>query len=93
MLRYGGFYGPGTSLSTDGELTECAPPSLPVVCSGDGRWSFTHIDDAAGGVLVTLSPGCPTGTYAIVYASRRGQPTGYQPWPLLGAPPPRHVPA
>ena len=39
---------------------------LPVVGSGEGRWSFTHIDDAAGGVLAALAPGGPTGMFAIV---------------------------
>ena len=42
----------GTSLSTDGEMTELVRcRRLPVVGSGDGRWSFTDIDDAVGGVL------------------------------------------
>ncbi len=60
VLRYGGFYGPGTSLSTDGEMTELVRKRrLPVVGSGDGRWSFTHIDDAASGVVATLGPGQP----------------------------------
>ena len=60
VLRYGGFYGPGTSLSTDGEMTELVRRRrLPVVGSGDGRWSFTHIDDAAGGVLVDAGAGRP----------------------------------
>jgi nucleoside-diphosphate-sugar epimerase len=95
VLRYGGFYGPGTSLSSDGELTEMVHRRrLPVVGSGDGRWSFTHIDDAAGGALATLGPDSPAGTYAIV----DDEPARTADWlPALasavGAPPPRHVPA
>ena len=95
VLRYGGFYGPGTSLSADGEMTEMVRRRrLPVVGSGDGRWSFTHIDDAAGGVLATLGPDSPAGTYAIV----DDEPARTADWlPALasavGAPPPRHVPA
>src|SRR4051812_46944725 len=46
VLRYGGFYGPGTSLSADGELAELMRRRrLPVVGDGGGIWSFTHIDD------------------------------------------------
>ena len=95
VLRYGGFYGPGTSLSTDGEMTELVRRRrLPVVGSGDGRWSFTHIDDAAGGVLSALAPGGPTGVFAIV----DDEPARTTDWlPALAsaidAPPPRHVPA
>jgi 2-alkyl-3-oxoalkanoate reductase len=95
VLRYGGFYGPGTSLGVDGEMTEMVRKRrLPVVGSGDGRWSFTHIDDAAGGVLATLAPGGPTGTFAIV----DDEPARTADWlpalaSALGAPTPRHVPA
>jgi nucleoside-diphosphate-sugar epimerase len=95
VLRYGAFYGPGTSLSTDGELTELVRKRrLPVVGSGDGRWSFTHIDDATGGVLATLAPGGPTGVFAIV----DDEPARTADWlpalaEALGAPKPRRVPA
>jgi nucleoside-diphosphate-sugar epimerase len=95
VLRYGGFYGPGTSLSTDGEMTELVRRRrLPVVGSGDGRWSFTHVDDAAGGVLATLGPDSPPGTYAIV----DDEPARTADWlpalaSAIGAPAPRHVPA
>jgi nucleoside-diphosphate-sugar epimerase len=95
VLRYGGFYGPGTSLSAEGELTEMVRKRrLPVVGSGEGRWSFTHIDDAAGGVLATLGPDRPAGTYAIV----DDEPARTADWlpalaSAIGAPPPRHVPA
>jgi nucleoside-diphosphate-sugar epimerase len=95
VLRYGVFYGPGTSLSTDGELTELVRKRrMPVVGCGDGRWSFTHIDDAAGGVLSALAPGGPTGVFAIV----DDEPARTADWlpalaAALGAPKPRHVPA
>jgi nucleoside-diphosphate-sugar epimerase len=95
VLRYGGFYGPGTSLAADGELTALVRRRrLPVVGSGDGRWSFTHIDDAAAGVLATLAPGTPAGTFAIV----DDEPARTADWlpalaAAIGAPPPRHVPA
>jgi nucleoside-diphosphate-sugar epimerase len=95
VLRYGGFYGPGTSLAADGELTELVRRRrLPIVGSGDGRWSFTHIDDAAGGVVAALAPGAPAGTFAIV----DDEPARTADWlpalaAAIGAPAPRHVPA
>ena len=94
VLRYGGFYGPGTSLSADGEVTQLVRKRrLPVVGDGRGLSSFTHIDDAAGGVLATLAPGGPQGVFAIV----DDEPAPAAEWipalaAAIGAPPPRHVP-
>jgi nucleoside-diphosphate-sugar epimerase len=92
VLRYGGLYGPGTSLSADGEVTQLVRKRrLPVVGGGEGRSSFTHVDDAAGGVLATLDG--PQGVFAIV----DDEPARAADWiPALadavGAPAPRHVP-
>src|SRR4051794_33399142 len=95
VLRYGGFYGRGTSLSADGDFADLVRKRrLPVVGDGAGRWSFTHIDDAAGGVLATLGADRPQGVFAIV----DDEPARAAEWipalaEALGAPPPRHVPA
>jgi len=95
VLRYGGFYGPGTSLGRDGEMTQLVRRRrIPVVGGGDGRWSFTHVDDAAGGVVAALAPGGPAGIFAIV----DDEPARTADWlpalaAAIGAPPPRHVPA
>jgi nucleoside-diphosphate-sugar epimerase len=95
VLRYGALYGPGTSLGADGEITALVRKRrLPVVGDGGGRWSFTHIDDAAGGVVAALTPGGPTGVFAIV----DDDPAPAAEWiPALAAairaPGPRHVPA
>jgi nucleoside-diphosphate-sugar epimerase len=92
VLRYGGFYGPGTSLSADGDITELVRKRrLPVVGDGGGVWSFTHVDDAAGGVLAALHGAA--GTYAIV----DDEPAPVAEWlpvlaSALGAQPPRRVP-
>ncbi len=92
VLRYGGFYGPGTSMSTDGEMAELVRKRrVPVVGDGRGTWSFTHVDDAAGGVLAALHG--PAGTYAIV----DDEPAPVSAWlpelaSALGAKPPRRVP-
>ena len=60
VLRYGGFYGPGTSLSRNppGSQSEMVRRrQFPVVGSGDGIWSFVHIDDAAAGTVAALEHG------------------------------------
>src|SRR5215218_83496 len=46
VLRYGGFYGPGTGLG--GEQAEAVRRRrFPIVGSGAGVWSLVHIDDVA----------------------------------------------
>jgi 2-alkyl-3-oxoalkanoate reductase len=96
VLRYGGFYGPGTGI-------EAAPDAVmaklirkrrfPIVGGGGGVWSMVDITDAAS---------------ATVAASERGKPGIYhvaddEPAPVrevllglarvLGAKPPRRAPA
>jgi nucleoside-diphosphate-sugar epimerase len=95
VLRYGGFYGPGTSLNADGgDITEAVRGrKFPVVGDGGGVWSFTHIEDAARGVVATLGEDAPAGTYAIV----DDDPAPVREWlpalaQAIGAKPPRHVP-
>src|SRR5215207_2492194 len=42
-LRYGGFYGPGTSLFEGGEYVKAIRKrAFPIVGSGAGLWSFVH---------------------------------------------------
>jgi nucleoside-diphosphate-sugar epimerase len=94
VLRYGGFYGPGTSLSTHGDITDLiAKRRLPIIGDGGGVWSFTHIDDAAHAVVATLTPGGPQGVFAIV----DDEPARAADWipafaEVIGAKPPRRVP-
>jgi nucleoside-diphosphate-sugar epimerase len=94
VLRYGGFYGPGTSLEKDGGAhTEMLRKrQFPIVGEGTGVWSFLHIDDAARATAVAAERGAP-GIYNIV----DDDPAPVREWlPLVaaavGAPPPRHVP-
>src|SRR5437764_1365202 len=48
VLRYGGFYGPGTSIEPGGEQFEQVHKrKFPVIGDGGGVWSFIHIADAA----------------------------------------------
>jgi 2-alkyl-3-oxoalkanoate reductase len=92
-LRYGNFYGPGTSVDVHGEIGEhVRGRKLPVIGSGAGVWSFVHIDDAASAAIVALDSGSP-GAYNIV----DDEPAPVSAWlpafaAALGAKPPRHVP-
>src|SRR5918996_3007491 len=50
VLRYGGFYGPGTNMAPGGELFEMVRKRrFPLIGGGGGIWSFIPIADAAGG--------------------------------------------
>jgi nucleoside-diphosphate-sugar epimerase len=94
VLRYGGFYGPGTSLGEGGTYVEAVRSrKFPLVGSGAGIWSFVHIDDAAAATVAAVERGRP-GIYNVV----DDDPAPVSEWlPALaeavGAKPPRHVPA
>jgi nucleoside-diphosphate-sugar epimerase len=94
-LRYGWFYGPGTSLGLDpiGEQVEMIRKRrLPLVGDGAGVWSMIHIRDAAAATMAALDRG-EAGAYNVV---------DDDPAPVsdllpelartIGADPPRHVP-
>jgi nucleoside-diphosphate-sugar epimerase len=93
-LRYGGFYGPGTSLAPEGgDMVEAVRKrKFPVVGNGAGVWSFIHIEDAAEATVAAIEHG-QRGIYNIV----DDEPARVGEWlpaaaSALGAPPPRHVP-
>jgi len=68
VLRYGGFYGPGTGFSLDppGEQVEAIRKRrFPQVGDGSGIWSFIHIEDAATATVAALERG-PGGVYNVV---------------------------
>jgi nucleoside-diphosphate-sugar epimerase len=66
VLRYGGFYGPGTSLGPDGEHLELIRKrGFPVVGGGRGVWSFIHIEDAAEATVAAVEQGS-RGIYNVV---------------------------
>lgn len=93
-LRYGFFYGPGTSISRNGSVVELVRRRrLPVVGDGKGVWSFLHIEDAARATMAAITRGAP-GVYNVV----DDEPASVSVWlPALaqavGAKPPFHVPA
>jgi nucleoside-diphosphate-sugar epimerase len=67
-LRYGGFYGPGTSIALDPDGAQVAmirKRRLPIVGSGAGIWSLVHIHDAASATAAAVERGEP-GVYNVV---------------------------
>jgi 2-alkyl-3-oxoalkanoate reductase len=94
-LRYGGFYGPGTSIALDppGEVLELVRKRrLPVIGDGGGIWSLVHIRDAATATAAALERGEP-GVYNV--ADDEPSPVGEFLAELAketGAKPPRHLP-
>jgi nucleoside-diphosphate-sugar epimerase len=60
VLRYGFFYGPGTSLGEDGkQLDPIRRRMLPIFGAGTGIWSFVHIGDAAAATRQAVERGKP----------------------------------
>ena len=54
-LRYGNFYGPGTSIAPDGAVVDAIRRrQFPIVGGGTGVWSFIHIADAAYATLAAI---------------------------------------
>jgi nucleoside-diphosphate-sugar epimerase len=94
VLRYGGFYGPGTSLAPDGgeHVELIRKRRFPVVGDGAGVWSFIHIEDAAEATVAAVERGS-RGIYNIV----DDEPSPVSEWlpgiaAAVGAKPPRRVP-
>jgi nucleoside-diphosphate-sugar epimerase len=66
VLRYGAFYGPGTSLAPDGEQLELVRKGkFPLVGDGGGVWSFIHVADAAEATVAAIEHG-RRGIYNVV---------------------------
>ncbi len=93
VLRYGGFYGPGTGLGVDGAQTQAVRKrQFPIVGEGNGVWSMIHIDDAAAATVAAIERGEP-GLYNVV----DDEPAPVHEWlpalaESLGAKPPRRFP-
>jgi 2-alkyl-3-oxoalkanoate reductase len=94
VLRFGWFYGPGTYYDRGGSVAdEVTKRRYPVIGSGDGRFSFIHIEDAAAAYVAALDRGSP-GVYNVV----DDEPAPLREWlpayaEALDAKPPRRVPA
>jgi nucleoside-diphosphate-sugar epimerase len=93
VLRYGGFYGPGTSMAPGGEQYEMVRKrKIPVVGNGGGVWSFVHIADAAEATMAAVEHG-RRGIYNVV----DDEPAPVAEWlpalaQAIGAAKPRRVP-
>ena len=94
VLRYGSFYGPGTSMGPDGEITErVRKRQFPIVGDGGGVWSFVHNDDAAAATVAAVEH-AQAGLYNIC----DDEPAPVREWlpafaEAVGAKPPMRVPA
>src|SRR6185369_8768121 len=93
-LRFGSFYGPGTSIGKDGLMVELVRKrSLPIVGDGAGIWSFIHVQDVALATAAAIEHGAP-GLYSVV----DDDPAPVSEWlpalaRALGARPRMHIPA
>jgi len=66
VLRYGAFYGPGTSMAPGAEQVELVRRrKFPLVGDGGGVWSFIHVADAAEATVAAVERG-NRGVYNIV---------------------------
>jgi nucleoside-diphosphate-sugar epimerase len=92
VLRYGTFYGPGTSFGRDGlYVSMLAKRRLPIPGDGGGLFGLVHLDDAASATVAALEG--PTGIYNVV-DDVPARASEWMPFvaELLGAKPPHRVP-
>jgi 2-alkyl-3-oxoalkanoate reductase len=95
VLRYGGFYGPGTAISRAPDAPMAAPIRkrlFPIIGGGGGVWSHVHVDDAAAATVAAVDHGQP-GIYNVV----DDDPAPVREWlpvlaSALNAKPPRRIP-
>jgi nucleoside-diphosphate-sugar epimerase len=93
VLRYGVFYGPGTSIAPGEEQFELVRKrKFPLVGDGGGVWSFIHIADAAEATVEAIEHGS-RGVYNVV----DDEPAAVAEWlpalaQMLGAKKPMRVP-
>ncbi|MFC5262820.1 NAD-dependent epimerase/dehydratase family protein [Kribbella qitaiheensis] len=93
VVRLGHLYGPGTIYAPGGSFVrQVRAGKVPIVGSGDGTFSFTHVDDAASAIAAALHSHV-RGALNIV----DDEPAPVREWlpilaELLNAPPPQHMP-
>jgi len=95
VLRYGGFYGPGTGISLAPDAVMAAlirKRRFPIVGDGGGVFSHVHIEDAATATAIAVERGQP-GIYNVV----DDEPAPLREWlpvlaSALGAKPPMRIP-
>jgi nucleoside-diphosphate-sugar epimerase len=93
VLRYGGFYGPGSNMTRGGDIAQLVRKRrFPIVGDGRGVWSFCHLEDAASATVRAVEQGAP-GIYNVC----DDEPVDIATWlpeyaRSVGAPQPRHIP-
>jgi 2-alkyl-3-oxoalkanoate reductase len=95
VLRYGGFYGPETTISRrpPGSQSELVRKRrFPIVGEGSGIWSFIHVEDAARATVAAIDR-AQRGIYHIA----DDEPAAVRDWlpelaAAVGGPPPLHLP-
>jgi len=94
VLRYGGFYGPGSGVSEGGSQLEAVRHRrFPLVGGGTGVWSLIHLHDAASATVAAIERR-QTGLFHVV----DDEPVRVADWlpglaDAIGAKSPRRVPA
>ena len=94
VLRYGGFYGPGTGLVPGGDQWEMVRArKFPLVGDGGGMWSLCHIADAASATVAAIEHPVPGGVFNIC-DDEPAPARDFLPYlaDVVGAKPPRHIP-
>lgn len=92
VLRYGAFYASDTGMFDAALVEQIRHRRVPLIGSGDGWWSFVHVEDAAAATVSAVERGAP-GIYNIV----DDEPAPVRVWlpalaAMLGAKPPLHLP-
>jgi nucleoside-diphosphate-sugar epimerase len=93
VLRYGFFYGPGTSYAADGhQAAEVRRRRFPIVGAGTGVFSFVHVEDAAAATVAACERGA-----AGVYNVCDDEPAAVRDWlgvyaEAIGAKRPMRIP-
>jgi nucleoside-diphosphate-sugar epimerase len=93
VLRFGQWYGPGTTYASDGYMAnEVRRRRFPIVGPGTGVFSFVHIDDVVEATIAALERGS-----AGIYNVCDDEPAPLREWlpvyaEALGTKPPRRVP-
>ncbi len=92
VLRFGFWYGPGTTYARDGYTAEqVRARRFPVIGGGEGTFSFVHVDDVAAATIAAFD--APSGLYNVV----DDEPAPMREWlpvyaEAIGARPPRRAP-
>lgn len=93
VLRFGFWYGPGTTFASGGYIArQVHRRRYPVIGDGAGVFSFVHVHDVVGATIAALGQGAP-GVYNVC----DDDPAPVREWlpvysRVIGAPAPWHIP-